>query len=135
MRRVFADAVYWVAIVHRKDQWHSRVVAAARALRGATVVTTEEVFDEFLAHFSERGAILRSVAVRTVEDALSDPTAVVRPQSHQTFTDGLAFYKARSDKGYSLTDCISMVAMRQEGITEILTHDDHFAQEGFIKLL
>lgn len=34
-------------------------------------------------------------------------------------------------KAYSLTDCISMEAMRQEGITDILTHDNHFTQEGF----
>ncbi len=60
---------------------------------------------------------------------------VVCPQSHQTFLDGYALYKARPDKGYSLTDCISMQAMRQECISEILTHDDHFTQEGFIKLL
>jgi predicted nucleic acid-binding protein len=30
---------------------------------------------------------------------------------------------------------ISMLAMRQEGITAILTHDTHFVQEGFAKLL
>jgi len=30
---------------------------------------------------------------------------------------------------------ISMEAMRQEGITEILTHDNHFTQEGFTILL
>jgi predicted nucleic acid-binding protein len=34
-----------------------------------------------------------------------------------------------------MTDCISMVTMRREGITEVLTDDDHFVQEGFIKLL
>ena len=60
---------------------------------------------------------------------------VVRPQSHQTFLDGLALYKRRPDKGYSLTDCISMEALREEGITEILTHDNHFTQEGFVILL
>jgi predicted nucleic acid-binding protein len=43
--------------------------------------------------------------------------------------------EARPDKGYSLTDCVSMLVMRQEGITEILTHDIHFTQEGFTKLL
>jgi hypothetical protein len=30
---------------------------------------------------------------------------------------------------------ISMETMRQHGITEILTHDDHFTQEGFSVLL
>ena len=38
---------------------------------------------------------------------------------------------ARPDKGYSLTDCISMQTMRREGLTEILTNDRHFEQEGF----
>jgi len=70
-----------------------------------------------------------------VKGILSNPGIVVRQQSHQTLLNGLALYKARPDKGYSLTDCISMLIMRQEGITEILTHDNHFTQEGFTKLL
>ena len=60
---------------------------------------------------------------------------IVRPQTHQSFLDGFALYKARPDKEYSLTDCISMEAMRAGGITEILTHDNHFTQEGFAILL
>jgi len=35
------------------------------------------------------------------------------------------------DKGYSLTDCISMIVMKQRGIIEVLTHDKHFTQENF----
>ena len=57
------------------------------------------------------------------------------PQSHQSFLTGLAFYESHPDKGCSLTDCISMLVMRQEGIAEILTHDNHFTQEGFTILL
>jgi len=41
----------------------------------------------------------------------------------------------RPDKGYSLVDCISMQTMRREGITDALTHDRHFEQEGFRALL
>ena len=62
---------------------------------------------------------------------MANPLVIVRPQSHQSFLDGLALYKARPDKEYSLTDCISMEAMRQEAITEILTHDHHLRHEGF----
>ena len=32
------------------------------------------------------------------------------------------------------TDCVSMVTMRQQGITDVLTRDVHFAQERFIML-
>lgn len=135
MRRTFADAVYWIALSNRTDQWHARATGVALALRGGTIVTTEEVFDEYLAYYSELGPAFRKAAVRAVEDALSDPSVVVIPQSHQSFLDGLALYKARPDKGYSLTDCISMATMRREGIAEVLTHDAHFAQEGFTILL
>jgi predicted nucleic acid-binding protein len=135
MRRVFADAMYWIAAANRKDQWHGKVVNVIRSLGQATLVTTEEVFDEFLTHYSGHGPALRTVAARTVEKALSNPLVIVRPQSHQSFLDGFALYKARTDKEYSLTDCISMQAMRAEDITEILTHDGHFTQEGFTILL
>jgi uncharacterized protein len=135
MRRIFADAVYWVAVANRKDQWYAKVVTMIRSLGQATIVTTEEVLAEFLTYYSGHWPILRNLAAATVEKAMANPLVIVRAQSHQTFLDGLALYKARSDKAYSLTDCISMEAMRQDGITEILTHDGHFTQEGFTILL
>ena len=99
------------------------------------IITTEEALTEMLAFFSERGQYLRQSATAFIDGILSNPGIQVRPQSHQSFLDGFALYKARPDKGYSLTDCISMVAMRAEGIGEILTHDNHFTQEGFTILL
>ena len=135
MRRIFADAVYWVAIANRKDQWYAKVVTVMRSLGRVTLVTTEEVLDEFLAHYSGHGPVLRNLAAATVEKVMANRLVIVRPQSHQSFLDGLALSKARPDKEYSLTDCISMEAMRREAITEILTHDHHFRQEGFTLLL
>lgn len=135
MRQVFADAHYWVALLNDKDQSHAAAQAISQTLQGVMVVTTEEVLSEVLAYFSERGRFLRQAAAAFVEDILSDPAITVRPQSHQSFLEGFTLFKARPDKGYSLVDCIAMKSMRQEGITEILTHDSHFAQEGFTRLL
>ncbi len=59
----------------------------------------------------------------------------VYPQTHQSFLDGFARYSDRQDKGYSLTDCVSMHIMKREGISEILTSDIHFEQESFVRLL
>ncbi len=78
---------------------------------------------------------MRQSAVAFVRRILNDTNIEVRPQSDASFTAGLSLYEARPDKGYSLADCVSMLAMREVGVTEILTHDDHFAQEGFVKLL
>ena len=43
----------------------------------------------------------------------------------------LDLYSQRPDKEYSLVDCMSMVLMRERGITHVLTNDHHFRQEGF----
>lgn len=134
MRRVFADTHYWIAITYVRDQWHEEAVRASRTLQGVEVVTTEEVLTEFLAAFRYHHE-LRLAATSTVERIENNPDIVVRRQSHQSFIDGLALYKARPDKKYSLTDCISMEAMRQEGISEVLTHDRDFMREGFHILL
>jgi len=61
---------------------------------------------------------------------LHDPTVRVIRQSHDSFVAGFELFRSRPDKGYSLTDCISMQAMRREGIGEVLTNDRHFEQEG-----
>ncbi|NBC15242.1 MAG: hypothetical protein GVY09_18270 [Gammaproteobacteria bacterium] len=55
--------------------------------------------------------------------------------TRESFLAGFRLYKARPDKGYSLTDCISMEALRREGLSEVLTNDEHFKQEGFTCLL
>ena len=137
MRRVFADTYYWIALLNDKDQGHATVQTVSQTLQGAQIVTTDEVLSEFLAHFSGHGLAVRQVTTHFVESVLSNPdvAVAVRPQSHQTFLEGLALCKARPDKGYSLTDCVSMEAMRQAGISEVLTHDSHFTQEGFVILL
>jgi len=55
----------------------------------------------------------------------------VIPQSRESFLSGLQLYRARPDKGYSRVDCFSMQTMHKEGLTEVLTDDRHFEQEGF----
>jgi uncharacterized protein len=135
MRRIFADTLYWVALTHRKDQWHQAAVTISRRLAGCHLVTTDDVLTELLAAFCEAGPALRHRAATLVRNLHQKPTVTVYPQSRQTFLSGLSLYETRPDKGYSLTDCISMDTMRQEGITEILTHDNHFTQEGFTILL
>lgn len=66
---------------------------------------------------------------------LSDEQVEVLSETRQVFMDGLTLYESRSDKAYSLTDCIAMNAMKKRGIIDVLTHDTHFTQEGFHILL
>jgi uncharacterized protein len=45
------------------------------------------------------------------------------------------FYEARSDKDWSLTDCLSFLVMEQRGVPRALTTDRHFRQAGFDAVL
>lgn len=73
---------------------------------------------------------MRREGTETVRMLLESPEVKVIPQNRALFLEGLALYERRLDKQYSLTDCLSMHIMRREGLTEILTNDHHFAQEG-----
>jgi predicted nucleic acid-binding protein len=56
----------------------------------------------------------------------------VDEQLHQT---AMQLLIDRQDKTYSLCDAVSFILMRQRGVTESLTTDRHFQQEGFVRLL
>lgn len=130
----FADAFYWIACTHSRDKWHSRVLAWGRANQHARLVTTEEVLTELLNWFASAGPSGRNRASVAVRDIISDPNVQVLPQTTAGFQEALLLYESRLDKEYSLVDCRSMAAMRSLKLTEVLSNDRHFAQEGFAVL-
>ena len=77
----------------------------------------------------------RHSASQLIRSILIDSTIQKVEPSQGRFLDGLDMFESRIDKGYSLTDCISMNVCRELSITEVLTHDDHFRQEGLNILL
>ena len=135
MKTVFADTFYWIAIANPRDEWHPVAVNASRALGAVHLTTTDEVLVEFLTYFSGRGKIWREKAVEMVQKIMANPNVTVIPQTRESFMSGFRLYQSRSDKKYSLTDCISMESMRSNKLQEVLTHDEHFQQEGFTILL
>lgn len=135
MKSVFVDTFYWIAVVVPGDQWKARADKARTDLGSARLITTDEMLTEFLAAISAGGDLIRVQGVRMVEAILANANIKVLPQSRGSFLAGLRLYRDRPDKGYSLTDCISMNAMRTEGLTDVLTNDHHFEQEGFTVLV
>jgi predicted nucleic acid-binding protein len=135
MRIVFADTCYWIALLNPRDQLYDKAVSVSRGLGEARISTTDEVLTELLNYFGARGTFFRTAATRLVERIQLDRTIRVVEQDHAGFTSGYRLYRSRPDKGYSLTDCISMEIMRREAIDEALSNDEHFSQEGFRCLL
>ena len=135
MKKVFADAAYFIAQLNPREQLHSRARAVSSQLGQARFVTTEMVLTEVLAFYADKGLRLREAAALSVERLRSDPNVTIIPQTSIQFQEGLAHYKQHRDKDWSLTDCTSFLAMNEEGIREALTHDEHFQQAGFLALL
>jgi predicted nucleic acid-binding protein len=135
VRLVFADTLYWGAVLHPLDQYRRQVIRVRESLGDIALVTTDEVLTELLDGLAQRGSHLRDAASRAARTILDDRRATVHPQSRESFLAGLGLYEQRRDKGYSLVDCISMTTMRRQRILEVLTNDRHFVQEGFQILL
>ena len=107
----------------------------AESLSPTEFVTTDAILVEVLAFFSGAGPTARKQAVTFVTTLRADVRAVILPQTRELFDAGLDLYLNRLDKGYSLTDCMSMVVCREYEIDAVLTHDHHFEQEGPTALL
>jgi predicted nucleic acid-binding protein len=126
----FADTFYWIALTNPKDSAHGKVMEFTAGLGPRSVITTDEVLAELLAYCASYPNLRREAGLAVLH-LQHDPDIGIIPQSRSSFLDGLTLYNMRPDKGYSLTDCISMQTMRREGLTDALTNDRHFEQEGF----
>lgn len=135
MEKIFADSAYWIALINPKDQLRPRAIEVSRGLGDILIVTTDEVLTEVLNYFAESGEYFRGIVAREIAKVLLNQNVEIIEATHENFLNGFELYQARLDKGYSLTDCISMNACRERKITQVLTHDRHFTQEGFQILL
>ena len=131
MNAVFADTFFYLALLDDTEPDHERALAESKISR--LIVTTEFVLLELgnaCARAEDHADFLVLVA-----GMRASPRVKIIPLASELFNRGLARMRERSDKNWSLTDCISFVVMEAEGIREALTGDQHFEQAGFKALL
>ena len=131
MTAQFADTSYFLALLIPNDENHAKAVALANQLR-APLVTTDWVIVEVGNHLSPQKS--RVIFARFLQLLQADARMQVVECSRELLQKGLRLFQARSDKGWSVTDCISFVLMAQRGILEALSFDHHFEQAGFVRL-
>lgn len=131
-KRIFIDTQYVAALVNRRDQYHRQSIELARKFEGLPLLTTDAVLIEIGNALSRQ---FRSEAVGIINRFLtSDDIEIVRT-TPDILASALTLYETHDDKSWGMTDCISFVVMRQAGIQDVLTHDQHFTQAGFHALL
>ena len=138
MRRIFVDAVFFIALLDDRDDLHDlAVLSLEELLRDPQIelYTSDAVLGEVLTHFSRYTKMDRALAVETVRRVRGQQYFACVHVSDDIFERALRHYEARVDKSYSFVDCCSMVICDEYGIREVLTHDHDFVQEGLRILL
>jgi predicted nucleic acid-binding protein len=132
MTTVFADTFYCLALLDSAEERHLPATEASRDSQ-LHFLTTEWVLVEFgdaYCHPNDRADF-----VALYRALVNHPRVKIVPADTRLFQRGVDFFEQRQDKEWSLTDCLSFVVMRDEGITQALTGDKHFEQAGFAALL
>ena len=129
---IFADTAYFLALLNPQDEWHPAAVRWSQTVAGPLVTTTWVLV--------EIGDALATTRHRQwfpdfVADLASASQIQIIPANEDAFRRGVTFYRARPDKEWSLTDCLSFEVMRELGLREALTADQHFVQAGFRAVL
>jgi predicted nucleic acid-binding protein len=134
-RAVFVDSAAWIALLHSGDGLHPRAVEVYRRLiaGGRTPLTASLVLVEVASAFAARAhrRLALELADRYRETRIGELVWV----DEDLYRRGRHLYRERSDKDWSLVDCVSFLVMRERGIAEAFTSDHHFEQAGFTKLL
>jgi len=136
--RLFLDTSFVQALINRRDQYHERAKAMFPRVRDArSVVLTEAILVEVgnaLSRFD------RAAAAEFLDSCLQDGerranNLTVIPVDKALLSRGLDLYRSTPDKEWGLTDCISFVVMRENGLVDAITTDHHFTQAGFRALM
>ena len=135
MNRVFLDTSYAVALSAVSDEHHKRAVELADEMEAANshFVTTRAILLEIGNALSR--VRHRAAAISLLTALENDPKVKIVALSEELYHRALERCRDHVDKEWGLIDCVSFDVMKDEGLTEALTADNHFHQAGFRILL
>lgn len=126
------DTSGFFSLYSENDEFNS--LAESLYLSASRRITTNYVLAEYVALALVRG-IPRSEAIDFSQEILNEPTVEIVWVDEVLHSRAVALLAQRPDKKYSLCDAVSFVLMSERSISESLTTDKHFEQEGFVRLL
>lgn len=135
MNNAFLDTSYAIALAVEQDEYHAAALRLTDRIEEERVpiTTTRPVVLEIGNYLAtpER----RPQTISYIDTLRREPAVEIVPLSTELFRHGFDLHRNRLDKSWGLTDCISFVVMREQGIHDALTADTDFEQAGFRTLL
>ncbi len=110
-------------------------VAAVELYAQASLRLTHSYVLAELVPLAHVRGLSRALALDFSQRVLDDDEVEVVWVADRLHRQAVKLLAARRDKTYSLCDAVSFILMREHGLSEALTTDKHFVQEGFIRLL
>lgn len=131
---VFVDTWGWLTIGHRKDPFHKEVVEYYQKLRkdNFLIFTSDYILDETITLLFRREKYEEAINfMEGIFQAAESGYITIEKINTPRFSSAWQFRKKFKDKPLiSFTDITTMVIMRERGIKQILTQDEHFAHIG-----
>ncbi len=132
--KLFIDTWGWVEIEDAREAKHQEVQKFYREFRRqrGIVYTTDYVIDETISLLFKRLPFnLADQSLTLIQSSITSGFVRLERINEERFENAIEFRRKYKDKPrISFTDLTSMVVMRELGITDVLTEDDHFIQVG-----
>jgi predicted nucleic acid-binding protein len=134
-RVVLLDTSFIIALENRRDPHHARAKALDRELLQQSCISL--LHWGILLEIADGYARInrRAKGAQLLDKLENEQRYQLHPITDSLLQQARGLYRKHEDKDWGLTDCISFVLMRQEGIAESRTADIHFRQAGFTALL
>ena len=131
---VLVDTGAWIALLSVGDEHHKRAVEVLAELRAQQrpLITTHAVVLEVGDGLAVPRRRQFTGAFRAL---LQGPNVEAISLDDEWLERAWTLFDSRRDKGWSLTDCVSFVVMREYDLLDAFAHDHHFEQAGFRALL
>ncbi len=133
-RTIFVDTWGWLALGHRRDNYHQQVKNLYYSLQSnyVEIYTSDYVLDELISLLFKREIYSEAVKFFTsiVKSADLGYIKIERVTNERFLADWELRQKLTDKPNISFTDLTSMIIMQDLGIQYVLTQDNHFIQVG-----
>ena len=134
MIKIFVDSSFFVASVKEADENHLKAKNLIEKIRtnDYLLYTSFYTIDESATVLSQR--ISKQVAIEFLDKFKNKDYMAILELDHISREKSYSLFKQIRSKNISMVDCHSIILMKENGITDCLSFDQHFSQFS-LKLL
>ena len=132
---IFIDSSAWIALLNRRDQYHSDAAATFNDLvhQDARFLTTDYVIDETATRL--RSIANHSIAIMfldQINDAKETGILTVAVIDSELFLEAERLFRQYKTATLSFTDCTSFAVCQKHKVSKAFAFDRHFNLLGII---